>query len=310
MAIVLGIDGGGTKTRCLVANETGRVLSEAVAGPSNCQAVGVAVAAANVREAAERALLTAGLTLADVQAVCAGLAGVGRPEDQAAMEAALAFFAPAALQVVPDARIALAGALGGAPGAVVISGTGSIAYGLDAHGQTVRAGGWGWILGDEGSGYYIGRQAVSAALAALDGTGEPTQLGARLCAAWGLERLDLAVRRVYADLIQAKADMAALVPMVVEAADSGDAVAQRILEQAGTSLAQVAAAVLKRLGLPDGAPELVAVTGGVATGVARVREAMGAHLARLAPGARLIDPMEPPAEGAVRMALARAGARR
>ena len=143
-----------------------------------------------------------------------------------------------------------------------------------------------------------------------NGAGQPTTLGARLCEVWQLERLDLAVRRVYADPIAAKADMAALVPMVIAAADEGDAVARGILELAGAELAAVAAAVLRRLDLPAGAPEQVAVTGGVLTGCQQVRETMRAVLARMAPGARLIDPIEPPAEGAVRMARALAGAGR
>jgi N-acetylglucosamine kinase-like BadF-type ATPase len=304
MQVVLGIDGGGTKTRCLAADLTGHVLGEGLAGPSNYQVVGLEAAAANLFAAADGALGQAGQTRSAVAAAVAGLAGVGRPEDQAAMRGALAGFAPAALEVVPDARIALAGALGGQPGVVVISGTGSIAYGLDAGGRTVRAGGWGWILGDEGSGYYIGRSAVSAALAALDGTGEQTVLSERIQRAWNLERLDLAVRRVYADLPAAKADMAALVPLVLEVAGQGDAVAAGILRKAGADLAGVAAAVLRRLALPDACERLVAVTGGVLTGSAAVREAMRAHLTALVPGARLMESLQSPAEGAVRMALA------
>lgn len=310
MRVVLGIDGGGTKTRCLVADRAGTLLGEGLAGPSNYQVVGPDAAAAAVVGAAEQALARAGLALADVDAAVAGLAGVGRPEDQAAMRRALAAgFATAALAVVPDARIALEGALGGAPGAIVISGTGSIAYGLDAQGQTVRAGGWGWILGDEGSGYDIGRRAVAAALAAGDGTGSPTVLQERVCSAWGLERIDLAIRRVYADLPAAKADMAALVPLVMAAAAGGDEVAAAILRQAGEQLGALAAAVLRRLGLPDGAAQLVAGTGGVFTGCAAVREAMAARLAALAPTASLIDPISSPAEGAVRLAATMANGR-
>jgi N-acetylglucosamine kinase-like BadF-type ATPase len=310
MGVVLGLDGGGTKTRCLVADQQGRVLGEGLSGPSNYQVVGLEAAAANLFAAAGQALEQAGIAMPDVGAVVAGLAGVGRPEDQAAMREALAGFAPALLEVVPDARIALAGALGGKPGAVVISGTGSIAYGLDAAGRTVRAGGWGWILGDEGSGYAIGRSAVSAALAAQDGTGGSTVLSERIQAAWGLERLDQVVRRVYADLPAAKAEMAALVPLVIAAAEQADAVAQGILRQAGSDLGTVAAAVLRRLDLPAGCEPLVAVTGGVLTGCPAVRAAMGERLAALAPAACLIDSMESPAEGAVRMALALASNRR
>lgn len=301
--VVLGIDGGGTKTRCLVADLDGQVLGEGAAGPSNYQAVGLETAATNVRVAALLALAAANLTFDDVAAVCAGLAGAGRPEDKATLREAFDFFPPDTLQVVEDARIALAGALGGHPGAVVISGTGSIAFGVDADGNTVRAGGWGWVLGDEGSGFDIGRRALAAALAAADGTGPATSLGDRIATAWQLERLDQAIRRVYADVIQAKADLAALVPLVIAAAADGDPVAAALLEQAGRDLGVLAVAALRKLALPASAG-LVAVTGGVLSGCATVREAMAASLEDRLPGTRLIDAVESPAEGAVRMALA------
>lgn len=304
MQVVLGLDGGGTKTRCLAADTSGRVLGEGLSGASNYQVVGLEAAAAAVRAAAEAALAAAGAHMSDVVAVCAGLAGVGRPEDQAAMREALAFFRPAKLEVVPDARVALAGALAGQPGVVVISGTGSIAFGLDQAGKTHRAGGWGWILGDEGSGYQIGRQALVAALAAQDGTGPATVLTERISDTWKLERLDQAIRRVYADLPQAKADMAALAPLVMAAAADGDAAAKEILARAGHDLGTVAAAVLRRLALPPGTPELVTIIGGVGNGSAVVRAALAERLAELAPGAQLIDAQEGPDRGAVRMAIA------
>lgn len=301
---VAGIDGGGTKTRCLIADETGRVLGEGMAGPSNYQVVGLAGAAASLSDAVTQALAAAGVEPGALAGVCAGLAGVGRPEDKAAMTGALAFLAPARVLVVEDARIALAGALAGGPGAVVIAGTGSIAYGIDGAGQTVRAGGWGWVLGDEGSGFDIGRRALAAALAAQDGTGPATRLGQLICAAWELERLDQLVRRVYADVAAARPAIAGLVPVVVAAAESGDAVAAAILEQAGRELGGLAAAVLRRLDLPPGVPPVAAVTGGVLAGVSAVRDAMGGALTGLIPGAVLTDPLESPAEGALRLALA------
>jgi N-acetylglucosamine kinase-like BadF-type ATPase len=299
MRIVLGIDGGGTKTRCLAADGAGRILGEGLAGPSNYQVLGTDGAVAAVMAAVAEALGVAGADLADVDAVCAGLAGVGRPEDHAVMTAALPFAGPVKLQVVPDARIALAGALGGKPGAVVISGTGSIAYGIDAGGRTARAGGWGWILGDEGSGYDIGKRAIMALLAAEDGTGPATALSAAICQAWGLERVEQVVPAVYGDLVAAKPRIASLVPVVIAAADAHDGVAAGLLAAAGRDLGGLAAAVLNRLALPD---PLVAVTGGVLSGCLAVRAAMAAALADLAPGARLVASAGSPAEGAVWLA--------
>lgn len=295
--VVLGIDGGGTKTRCLVAGRDGQVLGEGIAGPSNCLTVGKDAAAAAVMAAAEQALAAAGRTLAGVDAVVAGLAGAGRPDDQAAVAGALAFPAGVRVQVVSDARIALAGALAGRPGAVLISGTGSIAYGVDAEGRTTRAGGWGWILGDEGSGFDIGRRAIMAALAAMDGTGPATTLQEAICQAWGLERLEQVVPLIYGDVVAVKTRIAGLVPLVI--AQQGDAVAASLLARAGRDLGVLAAAVLKRLALPE---PLVTVTGGVLSGCAAVREALQATLAELVAGARLVESAGSPADGAVLMA--------
>lgn len=303
MTVVIGVDGGGTKTRCLVADQERRTLGEGLAGPSNFRAVGLQTAVANLEQAVTAALQQAGLTLADVSAACFGLAGVGRPEDQAVMTEALSFMGTIPLQVVVDARIALAGALEEEPGAIVIAGTGSIAYGLDAAGETVRAGGWGWILGDEGGGCDIGRQAVKAALAALDGTGPQTSLTERIQTAWGLERIDQVVGQIYPDLTQAKGDLAALAPLVMAAAEEGDQVARRILTEAGQSLATLAATVLDRLALPD--PGRVALVGGILLGNQTVRTAMERALLQRRPGVRTAEAAGSPADGAVRMALAR-----
>ncbi|HWI50698.1 MAG TPA: BadF/BadG/BcrA/BcrD ATPase family protein [Symbiobacteriaceae bacterium] len=299
--LLVGIDGGGTKTRCLVADMAGRILGEGHAGPSNYQAVGQQAATAALRSAVDAALAAAGGSLADVTAACAGLAGVARPEDRPVMLEALAFLAPARVELVTDARIALEGALGGAPGVIVISGTGSIAMGRNAAGELFRAGGWGWILGDDGSGFDIGRRAIAGALAALDGMGPATSLGERICAAWGLERLNQVVPRVYGDVAQSRPAIAALVPLVVQVASEGDTVAAAILDGAGRELGRLACAVLAKMQMPNG---LVAVTGGVVTGVPAVRAALEEALAGLAPGARVIDGLVSPAEGALLMARA------
>lgn len=301
--VVLGIDGGGTKTRCLVAGLNGAVLGEGIGGPSNYLVVGLEGAVANLTAAVEQALSAAGCSLADVAAVCAGLAGVGRPEDQAAMtqgiSEALALPAGAPLRVVPDAHIALVGALQGRPGVNLISGTGSIAFGLDEEGRLVRAGGWGWILGDEGSGFTIGKQAIAAGLAALDGTGPATALGEAIRQRWGLPGLQQVTGRVYRDVTAARTEIAGLVPLVVEVADAGDEVARAILARAGQDLAGLAAAVLRRMGLKE---PLVTATGGVAEGVAAVRRTLAERLAELMPAARLVESAGSPAEGAVLMA--------
>jgi N-acetylglucosamine kinase-like BadF-type ATPase len=312
--ILLGIDGGGTNTRCLVAALDGTILGEGRSGPSNYQSVGQERASAHLRAAVEGALAAVGLTLADLgagalAAVCAGLAGVGRPEDQAVARQMLAFLGDAPLITVSDARIAAAGALEGAPGVNLIAGTGSIAFGIRPDGEVVRAGGWGWILGDEGSGYSIGRAAIRAALGAQDGSVPPTSLSAAICQAWGLKRIDQVIRKVYADPVAARIEIAGLAPLVVTEAESGDQQAQAILLQAGIELGGLAVTALRSLALPAGMPQIVALTGSVATRVQLVRSTLQAYLAQHAPGAQLIDPRRGPGEGAVLMAKALAESR-
>lgn len=319
MAFLLGIDGGGTNTRCLIADLDGKLLGEGRSGPSNYQSVGRERAAAHLQAAVEGALSAVGLTLAELgrddagrprlAAVCAGLAGVGRPEDQPVARAMLAFLGDVPLITVSDARIAAAGALEGGPGVNLIAGTGSIAFGIRPDGQVVRAGGWGWILGDEGSGFAVGRAAIQAALAAQDGSAPATTLSAAICEAWQLERIDQTIGKVYADPVTARVEIAGLVPLVVAAAEAGDQAAQAILTQSGTELGGLAVTALRKLGLPEGAPRIVALTGSVATKVGLVRGELQAYLAEHAPGAQVIDPRRSPGEGAILMAQELMGAR-
>jgi N-acetylglucosamine kinase-like BadF-type ATPase len=310
--ILLGIDGGGTKTRCLVASAEGRILGEGISGPSNYQAVGQERASAAIKESVELALAAAGFSAPAVlagaagapriAAVCAGLAGVGRPEDQPVAQAMCSFLGDVPLLAVSDARIALAGALEGGPGVTLIAGTGSIALGLKADGEMVRAGGWGWVLGDEGSGFAIGKAALQAALGANDGSAPETILQRAICQLWQLDRIEGAIRKVYADPIAGRVEIAGLVPAVVAAAEAGDGPAQAILAQAGRDLGRLAVTVLRKLDLPKESPQFVAVTGGVATSVALVRRPLATYLAEHAPGAQLIDARKEPAEGALILA--------
>lgn len=304
--VVLGVDGGGTKTHCRVADLAGNVLGEGLAGPSNYQGVGAEAAAQAVQGAINQALEQAGKGLADVAHAVIGLAGVGRPEDLQVMTEALSFLNEISWELVTDARIALAGALGGEPGVNLISGTGSIAFGVTATGETVRAGGWGWILGDEGSGLDLGRRALIAALAAHDGTGPATALGPAICKAWGLERIEQVVPRIYGDLAETKNRLSGLAPLVIKVAQQGDAVAAEILRRAGHDLAVMAAAVIRKLGIDQ--PK-VTITGGVGSHVAAVRVALVEKLAELAPEAQFIEPVAEPLAGAILMATAAAKAK-
>lgn len=302
-AIVIGIDGGGTRTRCVVADLSGRLLGMGKAGPSNYHSVGLETAAANLEQAVREALAKADRSVADVTAVYAGLAGAGRPEDRAQLTPLFDFVQPARVEVTNDGVVALEGALDGAPGVILVAGTGSIALGKAADGSIHRVGGWGWVLGDEGSGFDIGRGALVAALAALDQRGPKTSLGERIVAEWQLERLDQVVGKVYADPGKVRMEIAALAPLVATAAAQGDAVAKALLVRAGVALGDLGAALLQRMALPAEIEPLVATTGGVATSNQTVRAALEERLIERIPGARLVAGRYSPAEGAVRLAI-------
>lgn len=304
MQVFLGMDGGGTKTLWVAANAAGKVFGSGALGPSNLQVVGEGRLRRLLAEIVHQAENVTGCHPGAWQGVCLGLAGVGRPGDRELVEEMLREHGLTRFEVVNDAQAALAGALGGQPGAVVIAGTGSIAYGANAAGVTARAGGWGYLLGDEGSGYAIGRAAISRSLQALDGRGLSTALDAAITAHFGLIEITEIINRVYGGTLD-RSEIASLVPLVDKSAADGDRVAGEILAEAGGELALLAKAILDRLSMPKGT---VAAAGGVLLGCRRVREALTSRLGVLSPGAPLVLPRYWPVVGAVILAARQAGA--
>lgn len=307
MPYYLGIDGGGTKTTCVVGDEF-HLLATATAGPSNVVRVGEAQARESLQQSVRRACRAAGITPAQVSYTCVGGSGAARPELADVVRCALAEIIPTSISVVGDMQIALEAAFDTGPGVIVIAGTGSIAYGRDRQGRTLRAGGWGFAIGDEGSAHWIGRAAVSAILRASDrteGTVENSTCGrfaALLCKAWGVSSL--------VDLARAAnsippPDFAALFPVV---AASESVLASEVLSGAGRELAQVAAVVVDRLfpreepGTPPTAMIPVAMTGGVFRHAPLVRQVFYNDLRALDPRAEVNPQVVEPVEGALRMA--------
>ena len=167
MPYYLGIDGGGTKTTCAVGDES-RLLASATAGPSNIVRVGEAQTRESLQHSVRQACAAAGITPGQISRTCVGGSGAARPELAAIVRGFLAEILSSPIDVVGDMQIALEAAFGTGPGVIVIAGTGSIAYGRDHAGNTARAGGWGFAIGDEGSAHWIGREAVRAVLRAFD----------------------------------------------------------------------------------------------------------------------------------------------
>lgn len=276
MGIFLGIDGGGSKTRCVIGDERS-VLGTGVAGGSNVVRVGEAAAGAAFSAAIGQACAAAGVSIAQIARTCIGVAGAARPQIRDAVRNLLAQIVPGEIEVAADMVIALEAAFGGEPGVIVIAGTGSIAYGANAEAQTARAGGWGFAISDEGSGHWIGRAAIGALMRAHDReplTFEGSRLYAEILKIWGLQNIE---ELVLAANASPPRDFAGLFPAVLGASMAGDEIAQTVLRRAGAELAGLAALVMERLfaGVRD-VP--VAVSGGVFANSSLVREAFSSRL--------------------------------
>jgi glucosamine kinase len=301
----LGIDGGGTKTTCAVGDEN-RLIAAATGGPSNIVRVGEAQARESLHRAVHQACAASAITPQHVMHTCIGGSGAARPELAAIVRGILAEILPTPIDVVGDMEIALQAAFDDAPGVIVIAGTGSIAYGRDKMGKTLRAGGWGFEIGDEGSAHWIGRAAVSAVLRASDRDGDDkvasSPLAKGLFKAWGVSSLSDLARA--ANSVPGP-DFAVLFRAV---AASEDELAREVLGKAGRELADVAEVVIRRLFCEDDQGSVpVAMIGGVFRHAALVREAFYNELQTVAPDARVMPQVVEPVEGALRMARKAAG---
>lgn len=264
--LVLGIDGGGSKTLASLAvlSEGGdfHVVGRGTAGASNLNAIGIVPAAAAVQRAIELAFQSTGTQPRRVAALCMGMSGAGRAEEQQtwvnwAQENQVA----EQIDVVTDAETVLAAGTPEGIGVALIAGTGSLAYGMNQTGQIARAGGWGYLLGDEGGGYQIGLAALKAIAKAVDGLGRETCLQSMILHALGLDDPRALIRYVY-DHKSKRSDIAALTKLVFEAAENEDHVAREILQQAVTELAELVQVVVSRLHLTKENYAL-ALTGGL-----------------------------------------------
>lgn len=297
---IVGIDGGGTNTRAVAVDQAACLVGAARAGGGNFQALGLE----GLEELLNRLWPRLGVQL-PFEALCLGLAGAGRPAEQEAIaHLAMARGWPRQVRVVSDAQAALVGAHGGQAGLVVISGTGSMVLGRNTQGAQARAGGWGPLLEDEGSGYYLGMEGVPAALRARDGWGPATVLDQRLRQVLGLEDWDQIVRRVYSGELR-RDEVAALGLEVMTAAQEGDECALAIAVAAGEVLGRQVGAVARKLGM--GAGVEVAGVGGVFAARQLLWPAMLRGAAEDGCQLRWREPLLPPVLGAVLIAWEAAG---
>lgn len=297
---VIGIDGGQTSIKCVLAWLDGRVAGEgAGAGMVHLAAEnGADVFRAALRMAIAGAWRNAGLSPQPIRAIVMGLTGVetATPEAAQAAEIAQALTGSALASAVSDADTALFGAHAGQPGIIAIAGTGAHIRGMNAQSAFASAGGWGWLLGDEGSAMWIGRAGLMAALHAEDGTAPATALVELYREHFGLMQFRDAVKRViYAPAFGAKG-FAQLAVQVSVAAQAGDAVAMQLVQQAGDDLARQVRAVQARLALQNDAP--VSPIGGAFTHVHGLREAFALALR----DGVVVEAKHSPAMGAALMA--------
>lgn len=298
--LVLGVDGGGTKTRALIADARQRVLGEGVAGPSNPLRVGIGNAASAVREAIDAACAKAGVQRADIVAAEIGLAGVRRGDLRQRMREALSGLGIHSIEVVTDADIALFGATEGEPGLVIIAGTGSVCCGLNAQGKHFCAGGWGPLAGDEGSGSWIARRALQAMARANDGRGAQTILGDAACAYFNVATTDDLLIAIYAPGMT-NDRIAGFGKRVIETAQGGDRVAREIVAEAGRELGIAATAVIRKLRMGRERFQ-VGYVGGVFAAGDLLLDSLREEIARAAPEAYIAPPHLAPALAAARMA--------
>jgi N-acetylglucosamine kinase-like BadF-type ATPase len=299
MGYSLGFDGGGTKTDCVLLDANGNVVGEGRGGPANPLRSGFDGAFSSLRAAAADAIAAGKIRPAEITGVCAGLAGAGRRSVVRRMMVFLSQeFSAALTQVVTDYEVALESAAGSGPGVVLIAGTGSVAYGRNAAGETARAGGYGPLVGDEGSAYEIGRRAVSAVAHSRDMDAPVTVMAEMISAALDCPDWDDLMLRIMKnpDDVFPK-----LFPVVADAANAEDSAAKEIMFASAIGLGNLAMLVIRRLGMKGQQFPLVKC-GGVFGHCHTLDSLLDSVLASGALRAKLSRLEISPAVGAARMA--------
>ena len=302
---VIGIDGGGTKTIGVLVDESGKVLARKIGESSNFQVVGLERLGQVLQQLVDDLFCESGIKEKTTH-LYTGLAGAGRPADREAVSNLLDQKDLAkAFTVDTDASAALAGAFAGGPGIILISGTGAICFGRGEDEQLVRSGGWGYLLGDEGSGYYIGNQGILAALKDLDGRGSTTGIRPTLEKHFGIECIDLIVSKIYSGELD-RTNISALAPIIFNIAGQGDNAAQGIIRSAGLELGKQIAAVAEKLG-KKGKPISVALIGSVFKRKNDLIPHMMEAAKSVVGGVNYIEPRFEPAIGSAILGLKKCG---
>ena len=296
---IIGIDGGGTRTVGILTTKTGQCLAEVQSGPSNYHVVGEAKTQAVLENVIGALCEKSGIPSASAIHFCLGMAGLGRAEDRKVVGRICDELGISKNRriLTHDAHIALVGGTEKQQGVIVISGTGAIVYGINANGDEARASGWGYLLGDEGSGYDIAIKGLRAVARAADGRGDPTELTDRI-----LDRLE---RNEPSELIRwahaaSRDEIAQLAEIVFDTAQTTDAVATEIVDEAADELVCAAESVIKQLEFIESFD--IVLSGGNLIHQPMFSDKLRHRFARIRPKASVLLPKHEPAYGAVLLA--------
>jgi N-acetylglucosamine kinase-like BadF-type ATPase len=303
---VIGVDGGGTKTEFVLMDYSGNIIGRARGDSTNYQVVGGKKLKEELLKGFTALMNSTNITINKIDRLYLGLAGAGRESDRKEI---IALFIETEfdkkITVDSDAMVALAGAFGTGPGIIIIAGTGAICFGKSSDGKIVRAGGWGYLLGDEGSGYFIGREAIIAALKDLDGRGEKTKLRSSLEKHFKLGSIDQIIPNIYQNRIDRIA-IADCAPIVFELTNQGDAIAEEIIRRTGKELGILAKAVAQQLNFERDEIK-VALVGSIFKQKDLLINEISKELYEVCWNIEISDPMFEPQYGAALLALQKAG---
>lgn len=302
--LILGVDGGGSKTAALVArlDASGQmsILGRGRGGPSNLRLAGKAQSLSSLEQAVDRALEDAGVSRRELDYAVLALAGSGSPDvNRDVSKWAEQRELCTRVEIIPDVEPVLAEGTDKGRGVALIVGTGSVAIGIDQDGNTVTKGGWGHWFGDKGSGFYLGYKALAAVAEASDEIGPPTVLSDKILEALGATDPRDILKEVSAGK-DTRREVAALSPLVLRAAADNDGVAQRIMNEAIGEAVKLVAAVTKALAFDT--PFSLALAGGVACRNQYFRDALLLELKKLQPPPGVITVVDEPVLGCLTIA--------
>ncbi|HPD66546.1 MAG TPA: BadF/BadG/BcrA/BcrD ATPase family protein [Ignavibacteriales bacterium] len=301
MNYYIGIDGGGTKSHLVLTDENLNVIAENRGGPTNFLIIGKETVAKTIVDLINNTVKQAGINYDDIKGIFIGTTGAGRKNNADDLKNAIEQYAKSQgftyykLGVDSDARTALEGAFAGGPGSILIAGTGSIMFGKDANGNIHRIGGFGRWIGDEGSGFSIGRKGFIAVAKEFDGRGSETMLTKLLKSKYGIENSDILINKIYAENF----DIASISQDVIECANRDDHVCQQILKEEATELFWHVVSSLKKLQLKE---LTISLIGSLLTNDNYYSKCFRDMTYKNLPQVTIADPIYNPAIGAVLMA--------